>query len=493
MQKQLHKNGNVYLVDTQTREVFFIDEETIFNKVTHLALYENNIVISNSAIETAKRILKVETGAIPSKISHRVGIGQHAYFLDLADGTNFIQYSSKGAEEIHIEPQSMHLLDVDFLRPPNLSRINAITHRNPSLHGEVPSIYEKNASSYWLSKRSPYLSHLLSLTNIPEKYYITVITWMVCTLFPERDQTILEITGEEDSGKSTAAWIIKCLIDPAEKTLNEVPNSSKELLALAQNNYIIAIDNADDLTEAMQKQIYEFLSNGLQDQINHGNAGSKWIINQRGPVIAVSTSSMLSNPLLSKKSISIDLPRLEGTILNHNFKGQFQEINYQALFELAQIAADTLKHQRSPSLNINGEIYFDEFALTGPTVCKYFEINIDSFSKTLNELKYQTNENIIDESIVARSLISWAAENPNYKASKPLNDWQKDLLKSLPEEDRYDWPKSTRKFGAELKKIAPRLKKKGVFCKSLGKQGSNVIWEIRVSETTQIPEDIEDI
>ena len=115
MQKRLHKNGNVYLVDTETREVFFIDEETIFNKITDVAFSSYDIVISNSAIETAKRILKAETKAIPSKISIRVGIGQHSYFLDLADGTNFIRYSSDGAEQFLLDPQSKHLIDVDFV------------------------------------------------------------------------------------------------------------------------------------------------------------------------------------------------------------------------------------------------------------------------------------------------------------------------------------------------------------------------------------------
>ncbi len=480
-QKRLHKNGNVYLVDPQTRKVFFIDDETIFNKITELALYENNIVISNSAIETEKRILKVESGATPSKISYRVGIGQHAYFLDLADGMNFIQYSSDGAKQVRLDPRSMHLIDVDFLRPPNLSRIDAITQDKPDVPGDFLSNYDEKEFSYQLSGKTPYLNYLLRLTNIPEKYYSTIITWMVCTLFPETDQTLLEITGEEDSGKSTAAWIIKSLIDPSEKTLSEPPNSPKDLLAIAKNNYIIAIDNADNLSETMQKQIYELLSNGIQSQINHGNSGSNWTVNLRNPVISVSTSSALSNPLLSKKAISIDLPSLEEKALNDNVKMLSQEMNSQALLELAKIAAGTLKKTRSPALRINNEIYFDDFALMGSMVCKYFNASADSFAKTLNELRHETNEDIIDESIVGKYILLWAAENPKYKANKPLNDWQKELFKNLSEEDRNDWPKSTRKFGAELKKIAPRLKKKGVFCKSLGKHGSNVLWEIRVS------------
>ncbi|MBL84013.1 MAG: ATP-binding protein [Marinobacter sp.] len=493
MQKRLHKNGNVYLVDTETREVFFIDEETIFNKITDVAFSSYDIVISNSAIETAKRILKAETKAIPSKISIRVGIGQHSYFLDLADGTNFIRYSSDGAEQFLLDPQSKHLIDVDFLRPPNLSSIDARIRHDSGVPGALLSNPDEKEFPYLLSKKSPHLTYILGLTNIPETYYSTVITWMVCTLFPERDQTILEITGAEDSGKSTAAWIIKSLIDPTDKKLNEAPNSLKELLSLAQNNYIIAIDNADDISDPLQKHIYELLNNGINNQINHGNSGHKWTINLRNPVIAASTSSILSNPLLIKKGISLDLPTLDEKTLNENLNQLFQETRYQALLELVNIAAGTLNKPRSPSLTINDEIYFDNLALTGVMVCKYFNANISSFAETLSELRSETNENIIDESVVARSLLLWAAENPKYKENKPLSDWQKDLFKNLPEEDRNDWPKSTRKFGAELKKVAPRLKKKGVSCKSLGKQGSNVVWEIRVTETTQLSDDIDDV
>jgi len=133
---------------------------------------------------------------------------------------------------------------------------------------------------------------------------------MVCTLFPERDQTVLEITGEETSGKTTSAWIIKNLIDPSEKSLNEAPDSSKEIIAISQSNHIIAIDNADDLSESTQKRIFELLTNGIQSQTNHGNSVDAWTFTYRNPVIIASTSSILSHPLLAKK-ISINLPILE--------------------------------------------------------------------------------------------------------------------------------------------------------------------------------------
>jgi len=54
MQKHLHKNGNVYLVNTATRQVFFIDEDSVFNTIADVALHERDIVISNSAIQMAK-------------------------------------------------------------------------------------------------------------------------------------------------------------------------------------------------------------------------------------------------------------------------------------------------------------------------------------------------------------------------------------------------------------------------------------------------------
>jgi hypothetical protein len=493
MQKHLHKNGNVYLVNIATRQVFFIDEEEVFNTVTELALRQNNIVISNTAIQAARRTLKANTDAIPGKINLRIGLGQHAYFLDFADGVNFIKYSEDGANVVCSDQWAIPSIDVDFFRPPNLSRIERISNWSQALYARPPTSYDEPKSTDWLSAQAPCLNHLLSLTNIPENYYSTVITWMVCTLFPERDQTALEITGEENSGKSTAAWIIKSLIDPSEKTLNEAPISSKEFLTIAQANHIIAIDNADDIPESIQKQIFELLTSGIQNQTNHGNSGNTWTITLRNPVIVISTSSMLSHTLLAKQSISINLPNLEEANNFRFIKEQFQENQPRALLELAKIAADTLKNSRNASLKIDDDIYFDNFTLTGEGVCNYFDIEVETFVKTSKALNEEIIDNIIDESTVARSLLSWAAENSEIKTNKPLNHWYKELIKSLPDEEHDDWPKSMRRFGAELKKIAPKLKKKGIFCKSLGKQGSNVYWEIRVAETTPAPDDIDDV
>ncbi|MFC4258073.1 hypothetical protein ACFOZ5_03385 [Marinobacter lacisalsi] len=322
MQKRLHKNGNVYLVDSTSRKVFFIDDESVFNTITELAL-RNNVVISNSAIQTAKRILKSQSGTTPSKINLRIGLGQHAYFLDFADGVNFIRYSADGAEKVILNSQNAHSIDVDFLRAANLAPIPPLIRMGRPAHAAYPKPLNEEGTLNWLLRRSPCLNLLLSITNIPERYYSIIISWMVCTLLPERAQTVLEITGEESSGKSTAAWIIKSLIDPADKTLNETPSSTKELLSIAQNSHIVAIDNADELSELMQGKIYELLTSGVQFQTNYGLPGNSWTITLRKPIIVTSTSSMLSNKSLAKQSISIDLPHLKegkhAQIINEQF------------------------------------------------------------------------------------------------------------------------------------------------------------------------------
>jgi len=53
--------------------------------------------------------------------------------------------------------------------------------------------------------------------------------------------------------------------------------------------------------------------------------------------------------------------------------------------------------------------------------------------------------------------------------------------------------KSIRRFGAELKKIAPKLKKEGIYCKSLGKARIERFWEIWVTESATAPDDIKDM
>lgn len=480
MQKRLHKNGNVYLVDSTSRKVFFIDDESVFNTITELAL-RNNLIISNSAIQTAKRVLKSQNYATPSKINLRIGLGQHAYFLDFADGVHFIRYSAEGAEKVILNPQNAHSIDVDFLRPANLAPIAPLTNWGKPAHAVYLNSYDEKETANWLLKRTPYLNQLLSIINIPERYYSVVISWMVCTLLPERSQTVLEITGEESSGKSTAAWIIKSLIDPADKTLNEIPNSTKELLSIAQNSHIVAIDNADELSEVMQRKLFELLTSGVQIRANYGNSGNPWTITIRKPIIVTSTSSMLSNKHLAKQSISIELPNLHEGKHAQLINEQFLENHPYALLELSRIAGYVLSNPIPSPVKVNGHTYFDNFTLTGAAVCSYYGIEVSEFITTSNILKNDINDNIIDRSAVARSLLLWASEYPESRTKKPLNQWHKELKELLSDEEHDDWPKTTRRFGAELKKIAPRLNQKGITCETLGKQGSHVHWEIQVA------------
>jgi hypothetical protein len=483
MQKRLHKNGKVYLVNINDRKVFFIDEEAVFNTVTQKAFYQNDLIISNQAIQAAKRILKDENDATPSKIHLRIGLGEHYYWIDFGDGSHFIAYSEEGAFFVGWNDNTIRFIDVDFLRPPELHSIPPISSLTRTTHPSVFGVDNKRETKTWLSKKHPYLEQILALTNVPEDFYSTVITWMICTLYPENNQTLLEIIGEENTGKSTTASIIKNLIDPSVITLEETPSSRKDLLSFAQNRYIIAIDNADELSNSIQQTVYELLTIGISHRTNHGNSGSDWAVNLRNPVITASTSSMLTNKLLAKNSISINLKNLKTIRSDQSIMDEFSDCRSQALLELAKIAADTLKNIRITSMTQNNNSYIDGFIMTGISVCKSLEIDKNKFIKTVNYLNDEVIDNLLDESIVAKSLHLWAIKNPSGNIEKPLNNWHKELIKNLPEEDRNKWPESARRFGAELKKIAPQIKKKGIVCKSLGKQGSNVRWRIRSIET----------
>jgi hypothetical protein len=493
MEKRLHKNGKVYLVNTNDRKVFFIDEDAIFNTVTRAAFYhDNNLVISNSAIQAAKRILKDEHGATPSNIYLRVGFGAHHYWIDFADGVHFIAYSERGAFFGSRYEEAIRCIDVDFFRPPETGSIPPLPVADRTRPPTAFGTENRTNRADWLARQYPHLEKILSLTNIPENLYSTVITWIICSLFPEENQFLLEIVGEEHSGKSTTASIIKSLIDPSVITLEEAPSSRKELLSLAQNRYIIAIDNADDLSNSMQQTIYELITKGISHRTNHGNSANDWTVNLRNPVISVSMSSMLTNRLLLKKSITINLPNLKSIRPDQSIIKDFADCQPQALLELATIAANTLRKDNEETSIQESRLYIDNFILMGFLVCESLGINKDEFIRNINDIKDEITDNLLDESIVAKSLHLWAIKNPSANIERPINYWHKELIKNLPEEERDQWPGSPRKFGSELKKIAAQIKKKGIICKSLGKQGSHHYWRIKTVETLQSAKDIDD-
>ncbi|HVF00913.1 MAG TPA: hypothetical protein VNA27_06175 [Rubrobacteraceae bacterium] len=70
-----------------------------------------------------------------------------------------------------------------------------------------------------------------------------VVAWLVGAFRPTGPYPLLEITGEQGTAKSTAARVLRSLVDPAQVSLRALPTNERDLAIAASANWVLAFDN----------------------------------------------------------------------------------------------------------------------------------------------------------------------------------------------------------------------------------------------------------
>jgi putative DNA primase/helicase len=79
--------------------------------------------------------------------------------------------------------------------------------------------------------------------NLTEPDFRLMIAWLTAALRPVGPYPVLVLNGEQASGKSTLAKILRLLIDPQTCPSLALPNSTHDLMATAINGWRIIYEN----------------------------------------------------------------------------------------------------------------------------------------------------------------------------------------------------------------------------------------------------------
>lgn len=147
-------------------------------------------------------------------------IGQHAdgYVLDLG---------TPDGRAVVITPDGWHIAD----RSPVVFRRNELTLELPDP--------ERGAD--------PRL--LLDVLNVAESDAPALLGWLIAALVPDIPHPILLLTGEQGTGKSTAADLLVQLIDPTKAPLLTPSKDVREWIHAAAGSWVVAVDNLSSVPQ----------------------------------------------------------------------------------------------------------------------------------------------------------------------------------------------------------------------------------------------------
>ena len=141
-----------------------------------------------------------------------VGGGEGTYFVDLGDRTGRAVAIREHGWSVVDRP------DVHFRRPEGLLPLP-----EPARDGSIDL--------------------LRKYVNLSEPDFRLMIAWLTAAMRPVGPYPVLVLNGEQSSGKSTLARILRMLIDPQASPVLALPSSTHDLMVTAANGWLLVYEN----------------------------------------------------------------------------------------------------------------------------------------------------------------------------------------------------------------------------------------------------------
>lgn len=150
------------------------------------------------------------------------------------------------------------------------------------------------------------LHELLHLAD--EDDHRLVVAWLIGALRPTGPYPVLDLCGEQGSAKSTAARMLRRLIDPSLAELRAEPREVRDLMIAASSGWIVSLDNVSHLTPWLSDALCRLSTGGALSTRQLYTDGDEHIIEAIRPVLLNGISDIVQRGDLQDRAISITLP-----------------------------------------------------------------------------------------------------------------------------------------------------------------------------------------
>jgi hypothetical protein len=231
----------------------------------------------------ADALMALEGIALASKakpLALRVADSHGALWLDLGDDTGELVRIGPGGWQIVSEAP--------------------VLHRRTALTAPLPT-----------PATDGDLSALWSLLNIAAPDRPVLVAFLVASLMPTMPHPILLLTGEQGTGKSTAAKIIASVVDASTVQLRKPPRDLDSWTTAAVGSHVVAVDNLSTLPDWLSDALCRASTGDGDVRRRLYTDGDLHVISFRRVVILNGIDLGAVRDDLADRLVTVDLHRIE--------------------------------------------------------------------------------------------------------------------------------------------------------------------------------------
>ncbi len=326
------------------------------------------------------------------------------------------------------------------------------------------------------------LHKLLNIANDGEgkSNFRLIVAWLVAALYPTGPYPIIALDGEQGSGKSTAARMLRKLVDPNAADVRKMPRDENDLLIAALNGRVVALDNVSYIEADMADAICQVATGaGFGKRTLYSDLGETIICVAR-PTLLNGIPSLLARGDLADRSIAVTLPPIPDDKRRPE-SDVWRDFDAAAPGILALLLDGLVTAlRRLPALKLDRLPRMADFARLACAAAPAFGWTEAEMLAALEANRKASVETVVEADPIAETVRAILADSAAGRwegtASKLLE--AVNMRVSPDVKNERAWPKDAARLSARLRRVAPALRRAGVevtLPTSGGRNGRNII------------------
>ncbi|WP_066451880.1 toprim domain-containing protein [Halomonas chromatireducens] len=324
------------------------------------------------------------------------------------------------------------------------------------------------------------LEPLWKVANVPEQARLLVVAWLVECLRPDTPFPVLELLGEQGSGKSGTQSALRRLIDPNAADLRGAPKSAEDLFVSGGVNHVISIENVSHLPAPLQDALCVVATGGGFARRKLYTDADESVIQLKRPVMLNGISAAVTQQDLVSRTVTVEVPVIQDAQAKDKLEEEFEVKRPEIIGALLDIAARALEILPEMSLPAARRPRLLEFAHLGMAVAKAIGRDPEEFMRQYDAARQDGLERTLEASPVATAIRDWAEIHPGEVRDEPAKRWL-EILTDYKPQGSDTWPRSAKGLGDAMRRAAPALRQLGIECRCFGKGSGGVVrWRVGI-------------
>jgi putative DNA primase/helicase len=324
------------------------------------------------------------------------------------------------------------------------------------------------------------IEELSSFFNMSDGDYTLTVAWII-TAFRERGPyPILIIGGEQGSGKSTVAQMIRSLVDPSRAPIRSASKDERDLFISASNSWVLAFDNLSGIPP--------WLSDALSTVATKGGLATKllytdteeMIFEAQRPIVLNGIPFLAERPDLAERAIIVRCKTISSAdrIPEDELWQRFDDAHPRIFGAICDALSTALR--RYPKVRRATHPRMADMMKWVTAAAPGLGWDDGQLDKAYDEKMRDTAELAFEADNVAgaiRKFMNQQRRGWEGTAAELLIEINK--LVTEAEQHAKTWPKAPSAFSNRLERIAPLLRGQGLVIERRRANGARIITIVR--------------